>query len=1041
MGALDRRMWRWTVQDTSGWVGKMAKSKGRKTSQARKVRPQRGAARSSGAAERENEAEDQAIREDGPQTQSQEDVLPGSSTEFSIVGVGASAGGLEAFTQFLNAMPPDTGMAIVLVQHLSPKHQSVLPELLAGSTSMPVIQVREGMEIEPNHVYVMPPNVSMGINQEGSFHLSPRPLDRTQHTPIDTFFRSLAGYGQQRAIGVILSGTATDGSLGLKEIKAVGGITLAQEPKSAKYDGMPQAAINTGAVDMVLPPQEIAAELNRISRHPLVRTIAPRLPGDDLAVGDGHLQNIFMILRNATSVDFSQYKQPTIRRRLQRRMVLHKVSSIEQYLKFLQQNPEEVQALYADILIHVTRFFREPESFETLAQIVFPAIMKARQEGTQRDGPVRVWVPGCATGEEAYSVAMLLLEFLGENPAGVAMQIFATDISDTAIEHARFGVYPESISEDVSAERLQRFFNRVDGSFKIIKQVRDMCVFARQDLTRDPPFSRLDLIVCRNVLIYLGSTLQKKLMGMFHYALKPTGYLLLGAAETIGASADLFAVADKRHRLYWRKNAFIRTDMNFAPTEPAAVPRPDRTGRPLAGGRAVNAAQTDANRLILERFSPPAVILDSELQIVQFRGHTGRFLEPAPGDASLNILKMAREGLLYGLRAALNEARRVGKPTRKAGLRVRHNGDLHDVNLEVIPMEGPSGERHYLVLFDDLTARKAADAVSVAKGRLKGRRKAKDTRKDDRALRLQQELAASRDYLQSIIQDLEAANEELQSANEEILSSNEELQSTNEELDTAKEELQSTNEELNTVNEELHARNEEMSRANNDLVNFLANAQIAIVMVAQDLRIRRFTPMAEKVLNLIPTDVGRPISDIKPNIDCPDLEKLISEAVEGMTTVEREVKDRQGDLLSLRIRPYKNMENRIEGAVLVLFDLEPARRQQLEALQASELFQGILDLMHQPAVVLDQEFRILHHNPTFANKFSEDGVGNSIYRVMDGHADVGQLRTLLEEVLPRDRRVNDYDLGKSDGKGPLRASVRQIGSGSQAASIVLAFDP
>src|SRR2546421_2016142 len=651
----------------------MAKFKGPgKTRKGGKVHPQRGA--------RRQRAQEQRAAVDVPQTggdgarqehDAPADIVARSNAEFSIVGVGASAGGLEAFTQFLHALPNNTGVAIILVQHLSPKHDSALPELLGGASTLPVVQVEEGMEISANRVYVMPPNTSMGLNAEGRFHLGPRPIDRSQHTPIDTFFRSLAEHAQQRAIGVILSGTATDGAVGMREIKAVGGITIAQDPASAKYDGMPRAAIATGAVDLVLPPREIALELHRISHHPLVRTISVKRPGDELEVSEEHLSRIFAMLRNATTVDFTHYKQPTIRRRLQRRMVVQKINNIEQYIKFLQENPSEVQSLYADILIHVTRFFREPESFDTLAEIVFPAMMAARHEGPHREGPIRIWTPGCATGEESYSVAIALMEFLGERRGAVAVQIFLAGISDTAIEFARTGLYPASIAEDVTPERLQRFFTRMNGSYKINKQVRDLCVFARQDLTRDPPFSKLDLIVCRNVLIYLSSPLQKKLMVMFHYALKPTGFLLLGAAESIGGGGDMFATGDKRHRLYMRKNAYVRTEMPFSPAEPTRPVAGDQRSAAAHTQRTISNVQTDANRLILERFSPPAVILDSEFQIVQFRGHTGAFLEPAPGDASLNVLKMAREGLLYGLRAAINEARRTGKMSRKKGLKIR----------------------------------------------------------------------------------------------------------------------------------------------------------------------------------------------------------------------------------------------------------------------------------------------------------------------------------------------------------------------------------
>jgi two-component system CheB/CheR fusion protein len=841
------------------------------------------------------------------------------ASAFPIVGVGASAGGLEAFSQLLAALPPSLGMAIIFVQHLAPKRDSMLPELLGHATSMPVVQIVEGVVIEPDHVYVTPPNVQVDL-VAGQLHLSPRPSDSSQYTPVDHFFRSLAEGAQSRAIAVVLSGTAADGASGLREIKAVGGIALAQEPGTAKFDGMPRAAVATGVVDLVLPPKELAQELVRIGRHPFIRHVEPRRDGDELVTFNDRLPRIFLMLRGATGVDFTHYKQPTIRRRLGRRMVLHKLTSIDQYVTYLQKNPEELQALYGDLLIHVTRFFREPEAFKAMSEVVFPAIVANRG----RDDPIRIWVPGCATGEEPYSIGMALLEFLGDRAGATPVQIFATDVSETAIEHARAGVYPEGIAADVSPERLRRFFNHTDGNYRITKTVRDLCIFARQYLTRDPPFSRMDLIVCRNVLIYLGAVLQKRLMGVFHYALKPTGHLMLGAAETIGASTDLFVVSDKRHRLYGKRVGSVRADMNFPSMEQHAR---SESGEGVAvPSRHAPSIQNEANRVILDRYSPPAVLVDSDLQIVHFRGQTGPYLEPAPGEASLSVLKMAREGLLHGLRTALAEVRRGGGTVRREGMRVKDNGGTREVNLEVIAVEGSAEGRHFLVLFEGASKEGRAAAPKRARS-VRGARRA--AAEESRVLQLEQELAASREYLQSIIQDLEAANEELQSANEEILSSNEELQSTNEELDTAKEELQSTNEELNTVNEELHNRNEELSRVNSDMINLLGSVQIAIVMVARDLRIRRFTPMAERVMNLIPTDVGRRISDIKPNIECPDLEKLIVEAMERVTTLEREVHDRQGAGYSLRIRPYKSLDHRIDGAILVLFEVDAGRRQEL----------------------------------------------------------------------------------------------------------------
>ncbi|HEY7086609.1 MAG TPA: chemotaxis protein CheB [Tepidisphaeraceae bacterium] len=921
----------------------------------------------------------------------------------TIVGVGASAGGLDACSQLLQSLSQHTGMAFVIVQHLAPKHESVLPDLLAGQTSMPVLQAAEGMEVEADHVYVIPPNAQMGI-VEGKLHLLARPDDRSQYLPIDFFFRSLAEYAQSHAVGVILSGTASDGAVGMREIKAHGGFTIVQEPKSARYDGMPRSAILTGAVDLILPPDQIARELMQIARHPLSAEPVQRKTSESATATEQSFSKVFQLLRHATGVDFTHYKLPTIRRRLHRRMVLQKITTIEQYVKFLQGNSAEIAALYQDILIHVTRFFREPESFNVLKNKVFPKILEARQQ--QGEVPVRTWVPGCSTGEEAYSIAMALLEYLGDDAPGTPIQIFATDVSENAIEQARAGLYTESITADVSPERLRRFFTKTDGGYRINKSVRDLCVFARQDLTRDPPFSKMDLILCRNVLIYLGVPLQKKLMSIFHYAIKPTGFLMLGSAETIGANSDLFAVADKKFRLYTKKLAAVGPEMTFAPVLFHGS-RLDATGRkPSAEVRSASNLLNEANRVILGKYSPPGVIVDSEMRIVQFRGQTGLFLEPAPGEPSLNLLKMAREGLLYGLRTALHEARKREATVRKEGLHVKYNGNVRTVNLEVIPLANIAEGKHYLVLFEDATflsgetqttqprATKGPKAARVVTPRQASREQ------DEQVQRLQQELAANREYLQSIIQDLEAANEELQSANEEILSSNEELQSTNEELDTAKEELQSTNEELNTVNEELQARNEELSRVNSDLTNLLASVQIAIVMVASDLRIRRFTPMAEKVLNLIPSDVGRPISDIKPNIDCPDLEQLINDSIDSVTIKERQVADRKGNSYQLRIRPYKNVENKIDGAVLVLFDSTAmASASERIAATGSDL-SSRLDLLSRPVLVLQPDLSVQAANRAFYERFNlspDDVDGKNVFELGDdGPWKAHELRQLLQ---------------------------------------------
>ncbi len=832
----------------------------------------------------------------------------GPAAGLTVVGVGASAGGLEAFSELLRAVPASRHLAIVFVQHLSPQHESALVPLLAAQTALTVVQATEGMRVESGSVYVIPPNVLMEM-RGGALHLSPRPTDRSRHTPIDAFFVSLADAVQERGVAVVLSGTASDGAAGLRDVKAAGGITFAQAPESAKYDGMPRAAIDTGMVDLVLTPQGIGGKLAEIASRGSMPVVAF---ADDHAITPEQLQHVFNVLQPVSGVDFKHYKLPTIKRRLFRRMALHRLADVDTYLQLLDSNANEARSLYQDLLIHVTRFFRDPDSFVGLAAQVFPAIMDVRP----RDPPIRVWVSGCATGEEAYSVAIALTEFLQREHPDTRVQIFATDVSDDAIEVARAGVYPTSIDADVSADRLRLFFTRVDGGYRVAKKVRDLCVFARQDLTRDPPFSHLDLILCRNVLIYMDTLLQKKLLSVFHYALNPGGFLMLGQAESVGAQTMLFTLVDKKLRIHRKKDSRLARSAAFSVDHMAAgLPR---RSHPVEAAGAEKLLQGEASRAILDRFAPAGVVVDSDLQIVQFRGQTGPYFEPAPGEASLNVLKMARDGLLYGLRTALQTARKSRASVRKTGLQVRSGRGWTPVTLDVIPLTTP-GRVHYLVLFDAPGPVDADLPGTPATGRRPARRGALQL--------LQRELAASREYLQSIIQELEAANEELQSANEEILSSNEELQSTNEELDTAKEELQSTNEELNTVNEELHGTNDELSRVNSDLINLLGSVQIAIVIVSADLRIRRFTPMAEKVLNLIPADLDRAIGHINPNIDCPNLEQLIAECIDNVTVLEREVRDRQGRRFSLRIRPYKDIDNRIDGAVLALFDAEGHQRQ------------------------------------------------------------------------------------------------------------------
>jgi two-component system CheB/CheR fusion protein len=928
----------------------------------------------------------------------------------TIVGVGASAGGLDAFVQLLQALPTRTNLAFVFVQHLAPHYESSLPTLIGSKTQQRVVTASEDQEIEANHVYVIPPNVHINMDG-GRLHLVPRPYDRTQYTPVDFFFQSLAHAQQNRAIGIILSGTASDGAGGVREIKALGGIAIAQRPETAKYDGMPRAAIATGMVDLVLSPAEIAARLVEVQSHPY---LAPRATPEDLAITDDQFAELFTLLRNISGIDFRRYKVPTVRRRLLRRMALHREIDLKSYIRHLREDRTELTALSHDLLIHVTRFFREPDSFAALGTLVFPQLA----ERASSDRPVRVWVPGCATGEEAYSVAIGLTEALGDRAPGARVQIFASDVSESAIEHARAAVYPPGVAADLSADRLKRFFQKSETGYKVNKTIRDMCVFARHDLTRDPPFSRLDLIVCRNVLIYLEAAQQKRLMTIFHYALQPTGYLMLGPAETAGQQ-PLFTIVDKKWRIYRKAAIDVGLPADVAGERYAVPAVPGPAATPVARGD-YKSVHDEANRVLLQKYGPPGVVVDHAMQVVRFRGQVGPFLEPPAGEPSLSVLKMAREGLLYSLRTALYTARAKNRAVRKEGVHLKSETGWREINLEVIPLSG-AGSGHLLVLFEALPE---APPVRPSK---KARAREARGRSENRAEGLERELAASREYLQSIIQELEAANEELQSANEEVLSSNEELQSTNEELDTAKEELQSTNEELNTVNEELHSRNDELSRVNSDLVNLLASVEITIAIVGADMRIRRFTPVAERVLNLIAADVGRPIGQINPGIVGADIAELMRESIDQVTSLEREVQDRSGRWYSLRIRPYKSLDNRIDGAVLALIDIDASKRFQEQLEQSRGNWLEMLNAVVQPLAVLDRGLRVKRTNDGFVARFGASSAaveGKSIRELQQSPWNVAGLAEALSHVERTGEPVSELGVEPTDGSGqPRRLSV------------------
>jgi two-component system CheB/CheR fusion protein len=728
-----------------------------------------------------------------------------------IIAIGASAGGLEAISELLVALSPETGMAFVLVQHLDPAHQSLLPELLAKKTSMPVVQVRDELDVEAGHLYVIPPNATLTIAKR-RFRLTRRPSGAGQHLPIDSFFVSLAEELGSAAIGVVLSGGNSDGSRGARAIKQGGGIVFAQQPESARFPSMPRNAIETGCVDFVLRPEQIAHALAKLGQHPYIQTNTTpdsldaatdeSLEPDD----DDSLRRLFRRLRTMHGVDFSHYKRSTLRRRLARRMALRNIVSLLDYVAVLEGDPVETAGLYQDFLIRVTGFFREPQSFDGLRSQVFPLLC----EGRSAKDPIRIWVPGCASGEEVYSIAIALVEYLGERLGSVGVQIFGTDVSEMAIELARAGTFSHNIAQEVSSERLHRFFVKHDSGYAIAKSIRDLCIFARQDVTRDPPFSRLDLISCRNVLIYLDVSTQRRVMRIFHYALRPHASLVLGPSETIGTATDLFDLADTHLRRYTRKasQAGSTIDLQIPGTGLRHRLREAATGD-VSDRVDDEGALREADRLLILRYAPASVLVDEALNILQFRGETGPYLEHASGPPSLNLHHVARPELLIEIMPAVQEARETGRETHRTGLSV--NG-LREVSIEVIPLRRSSAERCYLILFEDGSRR--ADNRRMQQPLVAA---LSESEKDRRLAQLERESTATRDYLQSTLQEHEAVKEELKSAHEEVLSANEEYQSTNEELETAKEELQSANEELTTTNDELGSRNRELSILNGEL--------------------------------------------------------------------------------------------------------------------------------------------------------------------------------------------------------------------------------
>jgi len=886
--------------------------------------------------------------------QKKQKIAGAEPVSFPVVGIGASAGGLAAFEAFFSGIPADaeTGMAFVLVQHLAPDYKSMLVDLISKYTKMKVYEVEDGMAVSPNCVYIIPPCYDMAL-LNGKLHLLEPALPHGQRLPIDFFFRSLAEDKQEKAICVVLSGTGSDGTQGVRAVKGEGGLAMSQNPESSEYDGMPNSAIATGLIDYILPAAEIFQQLSEYTTHPFGKALAAEHAVE--AKNENALKKVLILLRSQTGNDFSQYKISTIGRRVERRMAVNKIESINEYLKFIQTSPAEAEALFRDILIGVTNFFRDPEAFKVLEEQAIPKLFTKKNTGAA----VRVWSAGCSTGEEAYSLAILLQEQMEKLKKHFVVQVFATDVDTRAIKKARAGIYPADIAADITPERLARFFTiESDGSYRIHKGIRDMVIFSEHNVIKDPPFSKLDLIICRNLMIYMSRDLQKKLIPLFHYALNPGGMLFLGTSENVSDFENLFNTLERKSKLYERKighndlprTGFVKYSAPGTMSERGSTREKDKIMFP-----AKRPLRELTEQGLLQQTGITGVLVDEHGDIFYLHGSAGLFLELAPGETGTNnILEMAREGIKRELATALYKTVKSKEPVSCPGLAIKTYGHTTSVNLSIRPMAADDAEKNeqplYLVVFEEVHP--APEAVGNSAVLDIEWRQDDDTQIQE----LKQELKVKENYLQATKEQLETSNEELKSNNEEMQSVNEEMQSTNEELETSKEELQSVNEELTTVNVELQSKLTDLTRVNNDMNNLLAGTGIGTVFVDYQMRILRFTPTITKIINLILSDVGRPVAHVVSNfVEYNTLVDDVSAVLETLVPKEIEVKTKDGKWYTMRIQPYRTVENVIEGAVLTFVDITD-HKQISDLLNISEIrYRRLFEAAQEGILILDAE--------------------------------------------------------------------------------------
>ncbi len=919
---------------------------------------------------------------------------------FPIVGIGASAGGLEALETFFSALPEKSGLAFVVVTHTDPKQQSLLPELLRKKAAMPVDQLEDGTPPSPDRVFLPPSNRDVVLDQ-GVFRLRPRPADAQVHMPVDLLLKHLAAERGRMAACIILSGTGTDGTQGLRLIKEQAGLAMVQDPETSRHAGMPRSAMDTGLVDLVLRPEEMPDRLIQYFQH----HAAIRPAAEAREEEPDPLRRILAFLANRTRQDFSLYKENTMERRVERRMTITGSKDASAYLQVLHRDPDEVRHLFQDLLIGVTSFFRDREAFEFLRRQILPDLV-ARDD----ERPLRVWTPGCATGEETYSLAILLQECLEEAESIRKLQVFGTDIDPRAVEKARQGSYVQNIAADVSPERLKRFFTKEDSRYRVKPEIRELVVFAEQNLLEDPPFSSLDLLVCRNLLIYLKPEAQNRLIPLFHYALRPEGILFLGGSESVGRHQELFGVVSKQHNVYRKKDHQVRPQVQF----PTGSRRLERPGEPEKEDRKAPERETSvaqaAERVILAEHTPPSVVVSEEGEILHFHGRTGKYLEPASGEPTLQMADMAREGLRFAVLSAMRRARERNEEVRQQDVRVRTNGDTLRIDLVVQPLKDPPLQGCQLILFEELPEQ----AETKEPGD-----KPDGEGDAERVEELEQELMRVRQDYRSAMEELQSSNEELRSSNEELHSSNEELQSANEELESSREELQSLNEELNTVNSELNSKMEELREAYNAVNSVLNNTRIAIVFLDKDLQVTRFTPEANELLNLIDSDAGRPIDHVNHNLEYEDLAGPARRVLRDLSNVDEEVQDQDGHWYRMRIMVYRPEDGIIEGVVLTFINIDAQKQAQEELRERGEqavssarrYAQSIVDTVSESLLVLDGDLRVVSANRSFYRTFATSAdttEGENVFDLQDGGWDIPELRTLLRDVLEQERVFEDY---------------------------------